>query len=122
MKIGISISIDVTKIDKARIFEGKKGKYIDLTTFVDLDQVDQYDNNGFISQTVSKDERASGVKTPILGNCKVFFNDSQQGQRQDSRGNSGEFQGRQAPQQTPGSGFDNSPTANDFDDMDSIPF
>jgi len=32
-KIGINISIDVTKIDKSRLFKGKKGTYMDLTTF-----------------------------------------------------------------------------------------
>ena len=74
-KLGISIKIDVTKIDKARIFEGKKGKYIDLSTFIDLDQVDEYGNNGFISQSVSKEERQQGVQTPILGNCRVFYSE-----------------------------------------------
>ena len=73
MKLGISIKIDVTKIDKARIHEGQKGKYIYLTTFIDTDQQDQYGNHGFISQSVSKEERAQDVKMPILGNCKVFF-------------------------------------------------
>ena len=81
-KIGITISIDVSKIDKARLFKGKKGTYLDLTTFIDLDQKDQYDNNGFISQSVSKDERAQGMQTPILGNCKVFYSDSQQSPQQ----------------------------------------
>ena len=75
MKIGISISIDVSKIDKARLFKGKKGTYMDLTAFIDLDNKDQYDNNGFISQSVSKEEKASGVQTPILGNTKVFYTD-----------------------------------------------
>jgi len=73
-KIGINISIDVSKIDKTRLFQGKKGTYMDLTTFVDLDNVDQYDQNGFIGQSTSKEEREAGVRTPILGNCKVFFN------------------------------------------------
>lgn len=72
MKIGLSIKIDVTKIDKSRIFEGKKGKYLDLTTFIDTENEDQYGNHGFISQATSKQERQSGVKTPILGNVKVF--------------------------------------------------
>ena len=68
MKIGISISIDVSKIDKTRLFKGKKGTYMDLTAFIDLDNKDQYDNNGFISQSVNKEEKANGVQTPILGN------------------------------------------------------
>jgi hypothetical protein len=74
MKIGISIKLDVTKIDKARLFKGEKGTYLDLTTFVELDEADQYGNHGFIAQEQSKEERDSGAeKPPILGNCKVFW-------------------------------------------------
>ena len=78
MKIGLSVRIDVTKIDKARLYAGAKGTYLDLTTFVDTDQQDQYENNGFISQSVDKEEREKGVQTPILGNVKVFFTDGAQ--------------------------------------------
>ena len=77
MKIGLSVRIDVTKIEKERLYKGSKGTYLDLTTFVDTDQVDQYDNNGFISQSVDKEEREQGVKTPILGNVKVFYTDGE---------------------------------------------
>ena len=76
MKIGLSVKLDVKKIDKARLFEGEKGTYLDLTTFIDLDELDQYGNNGFIAQSVSKEEREQGVKGNILGNVKVFFNDT----------------------------------------------
>lgn len=77
MKIGINIKLDVTKIDKARLHKGKKGIYLDVFGFVDLDEVDQYGNNGFFSQQVSKEEREQGVRGPILGNCRVIsqFND-----------------------------------------------
>jgi hypothetical protein len=81
-KLGISIRVDVTKIDKARLFEGKKGTYLDLTTFIDLDHQDEYGNNGFISQSVNKEEREQGIQTPILGNTKVFYSDDKQAQYQ----------------------------------------
>ncbi len=122
MKVGISVRIDVTKIDKARFFKGEKGTYMDLTTFIDMDQKDQYSNNGFISQSVSKEERAQGVQTPILGNVKVFYND--QG------ANTGQISYQQ---QQPNGGYANQPQQNqqqpnprdfqappDFDD--DIPF
>jgi hypothetical protein len=35
-KIGITLNIDVTKIDKTRLYAGHKGTYLDLTTFIDL--------------------------------------------------------------------------------------
>lgn len=83
MKIGISVKIDVTKIDKARLFEGVKGTYLDLTTFVELDEKDQYGNSGFISQSQSKDEREAGAeRPPILGNCRVFYKGESDQQRQ----------------------------------------
>ncbi len=82
MKVGINVSIDVTKIDKSRLFQGQKGTYLSMTTFVDTEETDQYDNNGFISESTSKDERDSGVKGTILGNCKVFYTDGQSQQSQ----------------------------------------
>ncbi len=74
MKVGIELRIDVTKIDKARIYEGQKGKYLTMTAFVDLDTKDQYGNNGMI--THKKEENEQG-NTPILGNTKVFWSDKQ---------------------------------------------
>ena len=77
MKVGLSIKLDVTKIDKERLFQGAKGTYLDLTTFIDTSEQDQYENNGFVSQATSSEERAQGVKTPTLGNVKVFFTDGE---------------------------------------------
>lgn len=75
MKVGINVRIDVTKIDKSRLYKGAKGTYLDLTTFVDTAVADQYENNGFISQSQTKEEREAKEKTPILGNVKVFYTD-----------------------------------------------
>ena len=79
MKVGLSIKLDVTKIDKERLFQGAKGTYLDLTTVIDTAEQDQYENNGFVSQATSSEEREQGVKTPILGNVKVFFTDGEAG-------------------------------------------
>ena len=73
MQIGVSLKIDVTKIDKARLFKGQKGTYLDATVFIDVDNPDQYGNNGMITQSVSKEEREAGTKGAILGNSKVFL-------------------------------------------------
>jgi len=75
MKVGLNISIDVSKIDKSRLYKGAKGNYLNLTTFVDLDNKDKYDNNGFINQSITKEERSNGVQTPILGNVRVIYTD-----------------------------------------------
>ncbi len=63
----INASIDVTKIEKAKI---TKGKYVNITAFVN-DEVDQYGNNVSIIVSQTKEERE--VKTPrvYLGNGKT---------------------------------------------------
>ena len=71
MKRIVRLKIDVTKIDKARLFIGAKGTYLDATVFLD-DQGDKYDNNGMITQDVSQQERESGTKGAILGNAKII--------------------------------------------------
>jgi len=75
MKVGVKVKIDVTKIEKQRLFAGKKGTYLDATVFIDVDNKDQYDNNGMITQDVTKEEKDQGVKGPILGNVQVFWKD-----------------------------------------------
>jgi hypothetical protein len=66
----IRAKIDVTKIDKTAIHDGKKGKYIDITLMDNRDGRDQYDNDGFVVQDLGKDRRLAGEKGPILGNWK----------------------------------------------------
>lgn len=77
-QVGISVRIDVTKIDKSRLYKGERGTYLDLTTFVDLDRKDQYENNGFITQSPTKEEREAKERMPILGNVRVFYKEDQQ--------------------------------------------
>ena len=62
--------IDVTKIDKTGIFEGKKGRYLDLTLIENKDGTDSYGNDGFIAQELSKERREAGEKGPIIGNWR----------------------------------------------------
>lgn len=83
MKLGVEVRIDVTKIDKARLYKGAKGTYLTMTTFIDTDQKDEYENNGFIAHKKEQDEQSN---PPILGNVKVFWQDQ------------GNQQQRQAPQ------------------------
>lgn len=84
-KVGISLKIDVSKIDKARLFKGSKGTYLDCTAFVDLSQFDQYGNSGMITQDVTKEEKDSGVKGAILGNSKVFWQEGSNSQAQNQQ-------------------------------------
>ena len=60
----ITINIDVTKIQKERL---KKGKYLDLVL---IEHQSDYGDDGFVAQSVSKEEREEGIKGPIVGNWR----------------------------------------------------
>ena len=98
-KIGIEIQVDVTKIDKSRLFKGAKGTYLTMTAFVECDPAakDQYGNHGMVTMKKLEGEQ----KAPILGNVKTFWTDGAQAPAQ------------QAPPQQ-------APPEQDFDE--SIPF
>ncbi len=72
-KIGLSLKIDVTKIDKSKLFKGQKGTYLDATIFFDLDNEDDYGNNGMITQSWKDQQKGEGA---ILGNGKIFWRDN----------------------------------------------
>ncbi len=65
----VSIRIDLDKVDNARIYQGAKGRYLDIVGVL-TETSDQYQNNGFVTQQITKEERQQGVKMPVLGNFK----------------------------------------------------
>lgn len=67
----ISLNIDVSKIDPKRLYKGKKGQYLSATLFL-KEEVDQYGNNGFIVESITKEEREKGQKGTIIGNAKFM--------------------------------------------------
>ncbi|GAG11613.1 unnamed protein product [marine sediment metagenome] len=58
--------IDVTKIDKERLFKGEKGTYLDLNIWIN-DEPDKYGNDISIQQSTKKDEDKI-----YLGNGKFY--------------------------------------------------
>lgn len=73
MRIGVNISIDVKKLQKERFYVSGDKAYANLTAFIDTNRVSDYGDNGVVTQKISKEERESGVKMPIIGNTKVFY-------------------------------------------------
>lgn len=65
-----AININVSKIDKSAIVPGKNGKYMDLILIENKDGKDQYGNDGFVTQGISKERRDAGERGPIVGNWK----------------------------------------------------
>jgi single-stranded DNA-binding protein len=66
------LKIDVTKIEKSRIFVGQRGKYLDLDVWVE-DEPDQYGNHASVSHSQTKEEREAGTKKTYLGNGKLVW-------------------------------------------------
>lgn len=62
--------IDVRKIDKTKLFAGAKGTYLDIALIENKDGADQYGNDGFVVQSVSKAAREAGERGPIIGNWR----------------------------------------------------
>jgi len=69
----VSIKIDLSKIDENRVFHSQKtgARYLDITGVL-TDTPDQYQNNGFVKQNTTKEEREAGLKLPIVGNFKLL--------------------------------------------------
>lgn len=99
MKI-ISASIDVTKIDKTKLVEGKNGaKYLNIDIIVN-DEKDKFGNDTGITLKQTKEERDSKAKKVYIGNGKTVW----------------EKKSEQTPAQS------NKTTAHDDDDSDGLPF
>jgi len=65
----IAVKIDVTKIEKARLFKGAKGTYLDALL---IPKRSDYGDDFMIVQSVSKEEREQGIKGPIIGNARYI--------------------------------------------------
>ena len=67
----LGLSIDVTKIDKSKLVNGK---YLNLTVSVQ-DETNQYGQNVSAYHEQTKEEREAKENRQYLGNGKVFWTD-----------------------------------------------
>lgn len=102
-----SLSINTSKIDKDALYQGKTGKFLNLTLMENRDGPDQYGNDGFIVQDIGKERRQKGEKGPIIGNWKHL-------EQRDKRG------GQQSP--APARTAAHSSNQPSQDEEDDIPF
>ena len=68
----IKTSINLSEIQKDKIFVGKKGKYLPITITLN-DDVDQFGNQGPVVVEQTKEERESKQAKTYLGNVKVVW-------------------------------------------------
>jgi hypothetical protein len=72
----IKTSIDLTKIPKDKIIDGKKGKYLPITITLN-DELDQFGNQGPVIVSQSKEEREGKVDKVYLGNVQVVWSNGE---------------------------------------------
>jgi hypothetical protein len=73
-------SIDVSKIDKQKLFVGKKGTYLNVTIWVN-DEVDKFGNVASVIEGQTQQERESKAPKNYLGNLKEHVSGQQQSQQ-----------------------------------------
>ena len=64
----IAFSIDLDRVNQARIFTGKTGRR--YLSFILIDGPDQYGNAGQVVHSISREERIAGRKGEIVGSWK----------------------------------------------------
>jgi hypothetical protein len=63
----ITIKLDVTKLQKDRFYHGKKGIYAELIL---IEHSNDFGDDGFVIQSISKEEREAGERGRIVGNWR----------------------------------------------------
>jgi hypothetical protein len=73
----LGISIDLSKLDKSKIKEGKNSaKYYDLTVIIS-DEPNQYGKDVSVIEPQTKEERTAKAAKTYLGNGKVLYTSTQ---------------------------------------------
>lgn len=72
----ITISINLSKLDKSYFYEGKNGKYLNLAMFPNRDGAGTYGDTHYVVQDIPKEARDRGERGAIVGNAKMPDDDS----------------------------------------------
>ena len=68
----INIKVDVTKLNKDKLFKGEKGTYANLTVAENMDGESKYGDTHYIYESQSKEEREAKTPKNYVGNGKEF--------------------------------------------------
>ena len=72
----LNTSINLSKIPKEEIIDGKKGKYIPITVTIN-DDIDQFGQQGSVTVRQSKEQRENKEAKVYLGNINVVWTNGQ---------------------------------------------
>lgn len=92
----LNVSIDVTKIPKEKLIIGKKGKYINLSIYVN-DEKDQFDNDVSVALNQTKEERADQEKKVYIGNGRVVWSGESNRRTQENQSGNDTLDGNAPP-------------------------
>jgi len=67
----IQLHLQLHRIDKSRLVQGQKGKYLDLVAFPNREGRNDRGEDGVVIQSVSKEEREAGQRGSIIGNYRL---------------------------------------------------
>lgn len=70
----LTVNVDLSKIPTDKIYEGKKGRYAELTVMIN-DETSEYGSNVSVSMNQTKEERDNKNPKTYVGNGKVLWND-----------------------------------------------
>ena len=70
----VTVNVDLSKIPSDKIYEGKKGRYAELTVMIN-DETSEYGSNVSVSMNQTKEERDNKDPKTYVGNGKVLWND-----------------------------------------------
>lgn len=67
-----NVKLDLSKIDKSKIYKGKNGSYYEFTISIN-DKTSQYGENISASESQTKEERDAKVNKTFIGGGKVIW-------------------------------------------------
>lgn len=68
--MAIAGKISMSKIDKAKLYQGRTDTYLDFVLIPTKNS--RYGDDYMVVQGVSKSDREKGIKGPILGNARII--------------------------------------------------
>lgn len=74
MSARLEFRLDLSKLDKTKIVQGKKGSYYPVTVWIN-DAVDQFGYNVSVQTKITKEESDAGQKATYIGNGHVRSSD-----------------------------------------------
>ena len=78
----ITAKIDVSKIDKDKLYKGEKGVYLNVVL---IETPNSEYSDFMVVQETTREEREAGIKGGILGNAKILVREEKELTEEDKK-------------------------------------